>query len=50
MAAAPIVFGRDFFQIDPRSTALIVIDMQNAFVAPGATYENSSCTGYDAQT
>jgi ureidoacrylate peracid hydrolase len=39
MAAAPIVFGRDFFQIDPRLTALIVIDMQNAFVAPGATYE-----------
>jgi nicotinamidase-related amidase len=39
MAAAPIVFGRDFFQIDPSSTALIVIDMQNAFVAPGATYE-----------
>ena len=39
MAAAPIVFGRDFFQIDSRSTALIVIDMQNAFVAAGATYE-----------
>ena len=39
MPAAPIVFGREFFEIDPRSTALIVIDMQNAFVAEGATYE-----------
>jgi isochorismate hydrolase len=34
MPAAPIVFGREFFEVDPRSTALIVIDMQNAFVAP----------------
>ena len=39
MAAAPIVFGREFFEVDPRSTALIVIDMQKAFVAEGATYE-----------
>ena len=39
MPAAPVVFGRDFFTVDPRSTALIVIDMQNAFVAEGATYE-----------
>ena len=39
MPAAPIVFGREFFEVDPRSTALIVIDMQNAFVAEGATYE-----------
>lgn len=31
--------GRDFFTIDPRDTALIVIDMQNAFVAEGATFE-----------
>ena len=38
MPAAPIVFGREFFEIDPRSTALIVIDMQNGFVAEGATY------------
>jgi hypothetical protein len=30
MPAAPIVFGREFFEVDPRSTALIVIDMQNA--------------------
>ena len=27
------------FTVDPRSTALIIIDMQNAFVAEGATYE-----------
>ena len=39
MPAAPIVFGREFFEVDPRSTALIVIDMQNAFVAEGSTYE-----------
>ena len=39
MPAAPIVFGREFFAIDPRSTALIVIDMQNGFVSKGATYE-----------
>jgi ureidoacrylate peracid hydrolase len=39
MPAAPIVFGREFFSVDPRSTALIVIDMQVAFVGPGATYE-----------
>ena len=31
--------GVEFFEVDPRSTALIVIDMQNAFVADGATYE-----------
>src|SRR5580658_2499035 len=39
MPAAPIVFGREFFEVDARSTALIIIDMQNAFVAEGATYE-----------
>ena len=39
MPAAPIVFGREFFEVDPRSTALIIIDMQNGFVAEGATYE-----------
>ena len=39
MPAAPVVFGSEFFTVDPRKTALIVIDMQNAFVAPGATYE-----------
>jgi ureidoacrylate peracid hydrolase len=39
MPAAPVVFGRDFFTVDPRTSALVVIDMQNAFVAKGATYE-----------
>ena len=39
MPAAPIAFGREFFEADPSSTALIIIDMQNAFVAEGATYE-----------
>jgi nicotinamidase-related amidase len=31
--------GKDFFTIEPRSCALIVIDMQNAFVAEGAIFE-----------
>lgn len=39
MTAERIAFGPDFFTIDPTSTALIVIDMQNAFVAPDGTYE-----------
>lgn len=39
MPAAPIVFGRDFFSVHLRSTALLVVDMQNGFVAEGATYE-----------
>lgn len=39
MAADRIAFGRDFFTIESDRTALIVVDMQNAFVAPGATYE-----------
>ena len=39
MPAAPIAFGREFFEVDPRTTALVVIDMQNGFVAEGATYE-----------
>lgn len=29
----------DFFTVDPREAALIIIDMQNAFVAEGATFE-----------
>lgn len=29
----------DFFTVDPRRSALIVIDMQNAFVAEGAPFE-----------
>ena len=28
-----------FDRLDPRKTALLVIDMQNAFVAPGAPVE-----------
>jgi nicotinamidase-related amidase len=39
MPAAPIAFGREFFSVNPRSAAVIVIDMQNGFVAKGATYE-----------
>ena len=31
--------GKNFFTIDLRSCALIVIDMQNAFVAEGAVFE-----------
>lgn len=31
--------GRDFFAIDPDDCALLVIDMQNAFIEPGAAYE-----------
>jgi nicotinamidase-related amidase len=31
--------GKDFFAIDPHRCALIVIDMQNAFVAEGAPLE-----------
>lgn len=31
--------GQDFFTVDPRRAALIVIDMQNAFVAEGAPFE-----------
>jgi ureidoacrylate peracid hydrolase len=31
--------GKNFFTIDPRRCALIVIDMQNAFVAEGAVFE-----------
>lgn len=39
MAARISVSGKDFFTIDPRRAALIVIDMQNAFVAEGAPLE-----------
>jgi ureidoacrylate peracid hydrolase len=31
--------GQDYFTVDPRRAALIVIDMQNAFVAEGAPFE-----------
>ena len=33
------ISGKDFFAIDPNRCALIVIDMQNAFVAEGAPFE-----------
>ena len=39
MPAERIAFGRDFFTFEPSTTALIVIDMQNSFVAEGGTYE-----------
>lgn len=39
MTADRIAFGRDFFSVDPRKTALIVVDMQNAFVAEAGAYE-----------
>ena len=41
MAAESIVFGKDFFIINPSRTALIVIDMQNAFVAEDGTYQSA---------
>jgi nicotinamidase-related amidase len=34
-----VAYGRDVFTLDPARSAVLVIDMQNAFVAPGATYE-----------
>lgn len=34
-----VLLGRDFFIIKPREAALLVIDMQNAFLKPGAYYE-----------
>lgn len=33
------VFGADYFRIDPAKCALVVIDMQNSFVAEGAVFE-----------
>lgn len=35
----PSLTGKEFFTIDPARCALIVIDMQNAFVAEGAPFE-----------
>lgn len=35
----PSLTGKDFFTLDPAHCALIVIDMQNAFVAEGAPFE-----------
>jgi nicotinamidase-related amidase len=39
MPTRPSVSGTDFFTVDPRCSALIVIDMQNAFVAEGSPLE-----------
>ncbi len=39
--AGPSRTGRDFFTVDPRHSALLVIDMQNAFVAEGAPFETA---------
>ncbi len=39
MPPKPSVSGRGFFTVDPRRSALIVIDMQNAFVAEGGPLE-----------
>ncbi|MGI9558033.1 MAG: cysteine hydrolase family protein [Solirubrobacterales bacterium] len=39
MPAERIVFGREFFEIDPEKTAVIAVDMQNAFVAEEGAYE-----------
>ncbi len=37
--SGPSATGADFFEIEPRRCALLVIDMQNAFVAEGAPFE-----------
>jgi len=39
MPSRPSVSGQTFFTVDPRRSALIVIDMQNAFVAEGGPLE-----------
>lgn len=39
MGAAPVAHGREVFTLDPHGAALLVIDMQNAFVAEEAAYE-----------
>jgi nicotinamidase-related amidase len=39
MSTGPSATGRAFFEINPSSCALIVIDMQNAFVAKGSPLE-----------
>jgi nicotinamidase-related amidase len=35
----PSLTGKDFFTIEPSRCALVIIDMQNAFVAKGAPFE-----------
>jgi biuret amidohydrolase len=39
MSSNPSASGKNFFTIEPRRSVLIVIDMQNAFVAEGAVFE-----------
>jgi ureidoacrylate peracid hydrolase len=36
-----VVFGRDYFSIDPRTAALVVVDMQQSFVAEGAMFSTA---------
>lgn len=33
------VFGEDYFELRPQTTALLVIDMQNSFVASGGVFQ-----------
>jgi len=39
LSLRPSVSGKDFFEINPSTCALIIIDMQNAFVAEGSPLE-----------
>lgn len=39
MPAPAVAYGRDVFELGAARCALLVIDMQNAFVAEGAAYE-----------
>lgn len=39
MEQARMLFGKDFFSIVPGEAALIVVDMQNAFLEEGSPYE-----------
>jgi hypothetical protein len=41
-ADIPVVaFGRDFFSIQPRTAALVVVAMQHSFVAEGARFSTA---------
>jgi ureidoacrylate peracid hydrolase len=37
--AGPAVFGDEYFEFEPGNAALLVIDMQNSFVADGAVFQ-----------
>ncbi|MGH9579407.1 MAG: cysteine hydrolase family protein [Terriglobales bacterium] len=39
MSSLPAGSNNNFFTVDPRRSALLIIDMQNAFVAKGAPFE-----------